>query len=179
MAKGFHWVVALLILGLLAVGFCMEDLAPDPFKFQIYGIHKALGIAVLALAAARLVWRIVNIVPASPPHHKTWEKILSRCADYALYALMFAMPLSGWAMSSAGGHPVGFFGLFELPPLVGKDPDLGKAMNALHGTLAWALIGVLSLHAAGALKHHFIDRDDTLRRMLLHCGKSCAIREKP
>lgn len=175
LAQGFHWVIAILIVCLLGVGLYMADLDPAPFKFQLYGLHKAFGIVVLGLAALRLVWRLVNIVPASLPHHKAWERILARSAHYALYALMFAMPLSGWAMSSAGGHAVSLFGLFELPPLVAKDPEFGKEMAELHETLAWTLIGVIGLHVAGALKHHFIDKDETLRRMLPRCGGRCPL----
>lgn len=168
-AKGFHWVIAVLIIGLLAVGLYMSDLPPDPFKFQLYGMHKAFGITVLGLAVLRLLWRFSAVVPASLPHHAQWEKFLARAAHYALYALMIAIPLSGWAMSSAGGHPVSFFGLFEIPPLVGKNPELGHDLAELHETLAWTLMGVLALHIAGAIKHHFVDKDETLRRMLPSC----------
>lgn len=169
LAKGLHWVVAAIIIGVLALGLYMSDLPPDPFKFQLYGIHKAFGITVLGLAVLRLLWRFGNIVPASLPHHAQWEKFLARAAHYALYVLMIVTPLSGWAMSSAGGHPVSFFGLFDLPPLVAQNPDLGKEIAEIHETLAWTLMGVLALHVAGALKHHFVDKDETLRRMLPSC----------
>lgn len=177
-AQAFHWGLALLLIGALGVGLYMSDLEPDPFKFKLYGLHKAVGVLILALAALRLAWRFMNIVPPPLPHHKNWEVILARVVHYALYGLMLAIPLSGWAMSSAGGHPVSFFGLFELPPLVGKDRELGEEIAEIHETLAWTLVGVAALHIAGALKHHFVDRDGIMRRMLPSCCGSCSVTGK-
>ena len=164
-AKGFHWIVGLLMIGLVIVGLIMDDFEA-PFKFEVYGWHKALGIAVLALASLRLIWRFMNVQPKSMPTHKPWEKTLAHAAHWALYAAMFIMPLSGWAMSSAGGYPIDFFGLFEVPPLVEKNKELGGIFHEIHEIAGYALIGLIGLHAAGAIKHHVLDKDDTLRRML-------------
>lgn len=165
-AKGFHWLVGLTMLGLLAVGFFMADLDRSPFKFELYGIHKALGIAVLAFAVLRIIWRFVNIQPGGLPTHEAWEKLLSKIVHVGLYITMIGMPLSGWIMSSAGGYPVSFFGLFKVPAIVEKNPELGGLANQAHGILGYALLVIVGLHIAGAAKHHVLDRDGTLGRMV-------------
>lgn len=165
-AKGFHWLMAALIVGLLCLGLYMEDLGRSPLKLQLVFWHKSLGIAVLALVVLRILWRFLNVPPSSLPNHKPWEKILARIAHAALYAGMIGMPLSGWAMSSAKGYPVSVFGWFTLPGITPKNHDLGEFMGEVHEVTAWILIGAIALHAAGAIKHHVIDKDSTLRRML-------------
>jgi len=167
-ARVFHWSVAALILGLLFVGYYMDSMDPAPLKFQIYGYHKALGVAVLLLVGLRIMWRVVSKTPAPLSSHKTWEKYLSRTIHIVLYLTILAMPISGWVMSSAGGYPVSFFGWFELPALVEKNKELGKLANQTHGVLAFIIIGAVALHIVGALKHHFIDKDATLNRMSGH-----------
>ena len=163
-SKVFHWSVALLILGLLIVGFWMGGLEP-PFKFQVYGVHKALGMVVIGLGVLRIVWKHSSKSPESLSAHKQWEKVLSKTIHIVLYLLIIAMPLSGWVMSSAGGYPVSFFGLFEFPSNVEKDPEIGKLANQTHEILAYALLICVGLHIVGALKHHVIDKDETLNRM--------------
>lgn len=164
-SRVFHWSVALLILGLLGVGFFMEAMERSPLKFEIYGVHKALGMLVIGLGALRIIWRLGSKAPKSLSTYKNWEKWLSKTIHIVLYILIIAMPLSGWIMSSAGGYGVSFFGLFEIPSIVEKNPELGKLANQIHGILAYALLGILGLHLAGALKHHVIDKDATLSRM--------------
>jgi len=165
LAKFFHWVIGLLFLGLLAVGFYMEALDRSAFKFELYGIHKALGITVLALAVLRIIWRFIRPAPGHIDTHKPWERALSKLVHFILYAGILAMPLSGWVMSSAGGHAVSFFGLFEVPPIVGENKDLGTLARQIHELAAYAMLGALALHFGGAAKHHIIDRDVTLTRM--------------
>lgn len=164
-AKLFHWVMALTILGLLVVGFIMSDMETSPDKFKLYGIHKAIGALVLGAALLRILWRFVNIVPKSPEMPR-WQKIAAHAAHYGLYVLMVAMPLSGWLMSSAAGFPVSVFGWFTLPDLIAPDKAMRELMGEVHETLAIAIIALVSLHALAALKHHFINKDNTLRRML-------------
>lgn len=169
-AKGFHWIIGLSILGLLAVGFFMTDLDRSvPYKFELYGIHKAIGISVLALASLRIIWRFINVHPSSLPSHAAWEKMLSKIIHFGLYIAMIGMPLSGWVMSSAGGHKVSFFGLFTVPAIVDKNPELGGLAHDTHGILGYVLLGMVALHIAGAAKHHILDRDITLTRMTV-CG---------
>ncbi len=160
-----HWIIGLLIIGLLALGFYMSDLPNTPDKFAIYGLHKSLGIVVLGLVIVRVLTRLRATVPAPMTTHRKWEVGLAHAIHAVFYVSMIGMPLSGWAMSSAGGHPVVLFGI-PLPPLVGEDKALGQAMRDLHGLFADVFVVTIGLHVAGALKHHFIDRDGTIARML-------------
>lgn len=164
-ARVFHWLIALLILSLLGVGFFMTGMDSDPVKFEIYGLHKAVGITVLLLAFLRLGWRLYSDTPKSISDHKQWEKTLSKTIHFVLYLAIFAMPLSGWAMSAAGGHPVSFFGLFQMPPIVPKIKEIGAFAHEAHAIIAYVIIGCVALHMAGAIKHHVIDKDVTLKRM--------------
>ena len=164
-SRGFHWAVAVLILGLLIVGFFMDTIEPSPFKYQVYGWHKATGIAVLFLGVCRIIWKHITQTPESLSAYKQWEKILSKTIHIVLYVAIIAMPLSGWIMSSAGGYPISFFGLFEVPGIVSKVSELGKLAKEAHEIWAWIIIGCVVLHIAGALKHHILDKDTTLNRM--------------
>ncbi len=165
LSKTLHWAVAVLILGLLSVGFFMASMDFSPLKLQIYGMHKSFGLVVLALGIVRLAWRFIHPPPPSLETHQPWEKALSHLIHFLLYGIIFVMPLSGWVMSSAGDFPVHFFGLFEVPDIASKDEDLFKLTRGLHTLIAYAIFGAVGLHMAGALKHHFIDKDATLQRM--------------
>ncbi len=165
-ALSLHWLIGLSILGLLGMGLYMEGITDTYTRFQIYQIHKSLGITVLGLAAARVIWRFANVTPMSLPEHKQWEKKLAGLTHFLLYVFMFAMPLSGWIMSAAGGRQVSFFGLFNMPAIIPVNEELGKAARAAHGYIAYTLMFFIALHAAGAIKHYLIDRDSTLTRML-------------
>lgn len=166
--KVFHWVIALLIVCLICVGIYMTDFADktNAFTFKIFFLHKSTGITVLILASFRVLWHIYSRPAGFVPSLKAWEKIVARIAHGLLYAAMFAMPLSGWMLSSAAGRPVSFWGLFTLPDLVGPDKETQHFFSEVHEIVGWSLIPLIGLHAAGALKHHFFDKDITLRRML-------------
>jgi cytochrome b561 len=161
-----HWFAALLIIGMLSLGLYMADLPKGPWKGQLFAIHKSFGVLVLMLGAARIGWRLGNSLPGPVDTTRPWLRKTARQLHLLLMAMMLALPLSGWAMSSAGDHPVSFFGLFTLPPLLAADKDLAKILVNVHAALAWTLIALLVLHAGAALQHHFIARDATLRRML-------------
>jgi cytochrome b561 len=163
--RSLHWLVALFILGLLCAGFYMTGLESSPFKLKVYGLHKSFGILVLMLVLARLVWRNANPRTGALPGHALWERALARVTHFALYAAMILMPLSGWVMSSAGDFSANFFGLFELPHIVAKNKMIFDLGRGVHEILAQFLLVVVALHMAGAFKHHFIDRDETLQRM--------------
>ena len=165
-AKGFHAVVALLILTMLAVGLIMVRMDPSPQMFKIFALHKSVGITVLALATLRLLWRLSNAAPLSLPSHAQWERTLAHIIHALLYVSMFLMPMTGWLGSSAKGYTVSVFGLFTLPTLVEKNRDLAKVMWTIHEYAAYTLIAMIGLHVAGALKHHLIDHDETLWRMV-------------
>ena len=164
-SKGLHWSMALMILGLLVVGFWMTTLEFSPFKLELYNWHKSFGVLVLILASVRLVWRFLAAVPLPLSTHAGWEKFLSKTIHIVLYLSFFVMPLSGWLMSSAGEYPVNVFGLFNMPPLMSKDEGVFELMKVVHTVSAYGVIGALGLHIAGAVKHHVIDKDETLRRM--------------
>ena len=165
-AQGFHWVVALCVIGLLAVGLIMTEMKPGPDMFKIYALHKSVGITVLTLAVLRLLWKLTNAHPQALPTHQRWEKFLAKLVHMFLYFAIIGMPLSGWIMSSAKGFPVSVFGWFTLPDLVTPSKEIGKLANEFHELTAYALIAAIGLHFVGALKHHVIDKDGTLRRMI-------------
>ncbi len=165
-ARSFHWLSAVLIIFMLGLGLYMTDLDYSPDKMEWYGLHKSLGVAVLTIIAARLLWVITHSYPKSLKTHKKWEKLLAKGSHILLYVAAFFMPMSGWLMSQSYGHPVSFFGWFELPVLVEKDEPMGEIFAIIHEYLAYTLIALITLHVLGALKHHFVDKDITLKRML-------------
>lgn len=164
--KLVHWLLAITIIGMIFFGWYMGDLEISPDKFKLYALHKSIGITVLALVVFRVFWRLFLGVPKSLPHHKDWEKLLSKAAHLLLYIAIFVMPLSGWLMSSAAGFPVSVFGAFTMPDLIEKNREFGKLLGSVHLLSAWTILVLVSLHVLGALKHHFIDKDETLKRML-------------
>lgn len=165
-AIGFHWVVAILIAALVPFGLYIASLELSPQKIEYISWHKSFGITVLALVSLRLAWRLFNPPPPLPLGLPGWQKAASQVVHWGLYGALFAMPLSGWIMSSAAGFAVTPFKLFELPHLVGKDEALAKTMRQAHEYIAYGLIGLFSLHVGAALQHHFVRKDGVLARML-------------
>lgn len=165
-AIGLHWLVALITLSLFGVGLYMSDMDASPDKIKLYGLHKSFGVTLLFLVTLRLAWRLSNVQPDFVTNMKAIEKKLAKLAYFSFYVLLFAMPMSGWLMSSAGGRAVSFFGLFTLPDLIDKDKDLHEFFGEFHEIAAWVLVSLVALHAAAAFKHHFIAKDGTLRKML-------------
>jgi cytochrome b561 len=159
-----HWLLALLITLSFGIGLYMTGLETSPAKLKIYNWHKWAGIVILALSAARLAWRLGHRPPAALPM-PAWQRGASRATHGALYALFFAVPLAGWAYSSAAGYPVVVFGVLPLPDFVAPDKSLAAALRLLHHYLAYLLAALVLLHVAGALKHHWIDHDGLLARM--------------
>ncbi|HEY8190606.1 MAG TPA: cytochrome b/b6 domain-containing protein, partial [Micavibrio sp.] len=164
-AKSFHWTVAVLVLGMLALGLYMTGLDISPFKFKLYFWHKSVGATILILMTLRLLWKLSNMRPAPLPSHEMWERALAKLIHALLYVCLFTMPLSGWVMSSAKGIAISVFGWFTLPAIVAENKALAHWAVQVHNVAAWVLIGCIVLHLSGALKHHFIDKDSTLRRM--------------
>lgn len=174
LAKLFHWSMALIIIGVLIIGLSIEEFEGTPTFGTMIGLHKEFGVLVLFLAALRLGWKVLDISPSLPESMASSMKIAAKLGHGGLYALMFALPLSGWVVSSAGGHPVSFFGLFDLPALVAVNKGFAHDIKEMHELFANALMVILGLHVAAALLHHFYYKDDILRRMLPNC-KSCKI----
>lgn len=166
-----HWLIALMIVGnviiVLWAGALEGEAASRALRGTIMGAHKSVGLTVLGLSLVRLFWRLTHGFPRLPEHMATWEITLARANHLAFYALMIVVPLAGWIMVSPGSRPLVWFGLFDVPKLpVVKGSLLAGAAHEAHEILAFAMVGLLVLHIAGALKHHFIDRDDVLARML-------------
>lgn len=165
-AKTLHWLIALLILGLLPLGLYMADLPLSPLKLKLYSYHKWAGMTALALVALRILWRIGHQPPPLPSTQAPWQRSAAHLGHFLLYVLMLAVPLSGWLMTSAKGFPVVWFGVLQLPDLVAKDKELGDLLELVHSSLNYALMALIAIHILAALKHQWIDRDGTLTRML-------------
>jgi cytochrome b561 len=164
-AQTAHWLTVLLLIGSFSLGFYMTDLVLSPTKLRLYSYHKWIGVTVFMLVAIRLGWRLAVPPPRLPASMPGWEKRTAEATHRILYLLLLVTPLAGWLMSSAGGFQTVYLGVLPLPNLLAKNPPLGEALEAVHATLAWMLLGLVGLHVAAALKHHFIDRDDVLSRM--------------
>lgn len=165
-AKAFHWLIALGIIGMLIVGFIMADMNPSSTKYMLYGYHKSTGVLILLFVGLRLIWRFLNPTPQLPKTLRPWHHHVAKLSPIALYSLMFLMPLSGTILSQAGGHPITIYGLFTLPNILPKLPALSKVAGMVHEYGAFAFIGILTLHVGAALYHHFIIKTNILRRMM-------------
>lgn len=160
-----HWVIAILLIGLLALGIYMVRLPISLEKLKFYGWHKEYGILALMLALVRIAWRFANATPLLN-ELALWERFAARLVHWAFYVFMFAMPITGWLVTSAAGLPVSFFGLFVLPTLIAPNEAQFNLFAEIHEWLGYGLIATIILHVSAALKHHFINKDDILRRML-------------
>ncbi len=178
-AMALHWLIAVMIIGMLIGGLIMGDLDPagpgllGMSKFEIYQLHKSFGITVLLLSLLRLAWRLANPVPPMPANMKTWERIAARVTHWGFYFLMIAIPLSGWAMVSASpwGIPTVIFGLFEWPhiaPLTAVEDKeaVEHLFYEIHEYLAFGAIALLGLHIAAAGKHALVLKDGVVGRMV-------------
>mgnify|MGYP006189564569 CR=1 FL=1 len=140
-----HWLTALMILGLVVVGLLMQELANSPTKIQVYGLHKSIGLTVLALTVLRLLWRLFAGVPQPVPGTPRWQRWASNATHGALYVVLLAMPLSGWLYNSAAGFPLQWFGVFKLPALSGRDPGLKEFAGEAHEWLFITLAVIVAL----------------------------------
>ena len=173
LAIALHWMIAILLVALVAVGLYMvrlPDVGFDKVKIDLIIYHKELGITVLLLVLLRWAWRFVNPLPLMVKALPDWQKVAARLMHLCLYALMVALPMTGWLMSSAAGFPVPFFGLFYLPDLIDYDDHLFQFFIGVHKWLAYALIALFIGHAGAALWHHVVARDTTLKKMLPEPG---------
>ena len=170
LAIALHWLLALVILVMFAVGLYMADLPFSPLRLKLYNWHKWAGVTFLALTVLRLLWRMTHRPPVLPQAITQampgWQMRVHHATHYLLYLLFFAVPLIGWAYSSAAGFPIVWFGQIPLPDLLSKNKELADIIKPLHELSAYALVGLAGLHLAAALKHHWVDRDGLLSRML-------------
>ncbi|WP_350333835.1 cytochrome b [Coralliovum pocilloporae] len=166
-AKLFHWASALLIIGLLGLGLYMEDLPPSFEKVELYALHKSLGMIAFALAVARLLWSSLSSRPLMLDEKMTRLEIrLAKGVHHLLYLLIILIPLTGWLQHAASEQRFEEFLLFPFPTLIEPNETLKSVAAIVHEIAGKLLLVTLLLHIAGALKHHFINRDATLKRML-------------
>ncbi len=162
-----HWLVAISVLGLFGLGLWMTELDYySPWYRQAPDLHRSIGILLMTVIMLRLGWRLMNKTPAALANHQPWEIHTAHLTHLLLYLLPLAIMITGYLISTADGRSVSVFGWFEVPALFSGLDQQETIMGNLHRVLAWMLIGISSVHAAGALKHHFLDRDTTLTRML-------------
>ncbi|MDN3919652.1 cytochrome b [Roseateles violae] len=164
-AIALHWLLALAIVGAFGVGLYMSGLPFSPARLKLYNWHKWAGVTILALSALRLLWRLTHRPPADVAM-PAWQARAAHWTHGGLYLLFFAVPLAGWAYSSAAGFPIVWFGLLPLPDFVAPDKALAETLKQVHKLLAYGLALLVLAHLGAALKHHFIDRDGLLLRML-------------
>ncbi len=164
-AKSLHWLMAVLIVGLLALGMIMTELPLSPEKLTLYSWHKWAGVTVFILVWFRLAWRITHRPPPLPDTLSPRMQLVAHAGHAALYLLMIIIPITGWLMSSAKGFQTVWFGILPIPDLVSRDRELGELLQQSHKLLNFGLILLLAGHIAAVLWHHFVLRDDTLRRI--------------
>lgn len=165
-AIALHWLIALIVFVSFPVGLYMADLPLSPTKLKLYSYHKWAGVTVFALALLRVWWRATHTAPAMPASMPRWQQALAHGTHHLLYLLLFAVPLSGWLMSSAKGFQTVYFGVLPIPDLLAKNMELGERIEVVHMLLNYTMAALVAAHVVAALKHHFVDRDDILARML-------------
>jgi cytochrome b561 len=166
-ARTFHWVTAALVLTMLPIGIAMAtfDLGPE-VEDPLYHIHRSIGALILVIVPARLIYRLFNPAPALPADMPAWQHFAALATHWALYALLIVQPIVGWIATSAYRAPVLFFWLFDLPPIWPEDRPFSEAMFVVHRTMGILIAVLICIHIAAALYHHFILKDQVLRRMV-------------
>ena len=161
-----HWLIALLIFGMFPLGLYMHGLPLSVRKLELYSWHKWFGITVLLLVLLRIVWRLGHRPPPLPDSVPRWQARAAEALHGLLYLLILCIPLSGWALSSASGIQVVWWGVLPLPNLLAPDHALARDLAWWHAWLNYTLAALVFAHVGAALKHQFIDRDGVLVRML-------------
>jgi cytochrome b561 len=168
-ARFFHWVMGLIIIGSITVGFIMTGMKDGDDKWFFYGQHKSFGLIILSLIPLRLLWRAFNAQPTLPASMPWWQTKAANLNILFLYACMILMPTSGFVMSIWGGHPIAFFNLFTIAASPEKHPIAGIAYK-LHGIFGWGIALAIGMHILASFYHHFVLKDNVLKRML-GCSK--------
>ena len=170
LAIGLHWLVFVFVIANWLLGPYMADLPLSPQKLKYFSWHKWIGVTVFLLAVFRLAWRLFHPPPPLSVSVPPWQRHLAQASHLILYLLIFAVPVTGWLYSSASGVPTVYLGWVQLPDLVGRDKALAELLKQAHIFLNMTLLAVVLVHVAAAFKHHFIDHDDVLARMLPFLG---------
>lgn len=162
-----HWTIALGIFICFPLGLYMADLKLSPTKLQLISYHKWLGVTIFGLLVIRILWRLTHTPPSLPGQMPKWQVAAAHLTHMALYLLMIAIPVSGWLMSSAKGFTTVYFGILPLPDLLDKSKELAETLEIVHESLNYFLLGLVTLHIVGAIKHQWIDKDNLINRMLI------------
>lgn len=165
-SQAFHWISVVLLVAIAAIGLTMEDLPNSPDKIRIYALHKSLGLTLLGVVVLRLLWRLARPVPGDVPGLSIAVRRAASAVHWGLYAMMIAMPLSGWLLNSAEGYPLQWFKLVNLPAIAPESEDLADLAENLHENGFWVLVALVAGHVFAALYHHVFLGDGTLHRML-------------
>ena len=163
--KLFHWLISIMVICLIIVGFTMANMDPSEQKSQIVAIHKATGVIVLSLVCLRLVWRLINVEVLLPVDLPSWQKAAARLNHYLLYVCMFLMPISGISMSLFAGYDINVFNIFTIQAF-DRNIAIATLFYKTHQITAFGLVGLITLHILAALFHHFIRKDNVLIRMI-------------
>lgn len=163
---GFHWLTALLVFITVPLGLAMMRIEPGDLQNSLFDLHRSFGATILLIAAFRVIHRILRAPVRPAAGVPLWQWRVAESVHWALYVLIIVTPLIGWAGTSAFPAPISYFGLFELPAILGPNRELSETLLDIHSWLAFAIVGLLALHICAALHHHFVKRDATLRRML-------------
>jgi cytochrome b561 len=170
-AKLFHWLIALLIFIQIALGLAAVNWPLSPTKLNLFFWHKSIGVTVLGLVVLRLLWRFSSSTPALPADLPAWEQRAAHASHFLLYVTMAGLPVSGWVLSSASGVPFQVFGTLPLPAIASVDKETAEFAKHVHHAFAFLLVPLLIAHIGAALRHHYVRRNDILRRMLPFHGK--------
>jgi cytochrome b561 len=171
-AIGLHWLIAIAIIGSFSLGLYMSDLPLSPQKLKFYSWHKWAGVTIFLFVLVRLVWRLSHRPPEMPDTIPAWQRKVAEATHGLLYLLMVVIPITGWLMSSAKGFQTVYFGVLPLPDLLAKNAELGDLLQQVHKWLNYSMAALVVAHIGAALKHHFVDRDEVLARMLPFLGKN-------
>ncbi|MEQ8700503.1 MAG: cytochrome b [Bauldia litoralis] len=166
LARLFHWLIFLLLIGSFTLAWTMHDLPLSLLKLQMYSWHKWVGATVFLVVILRLGWRLTNPVPAAPAGTPGWQRLAAGLSHFLLYAILIVMPLTGWIMSSMKNLPLVYLGVIPIPSPFGKNEQWAEILEDVHETLGLLLLILIGVHVLAALYHHVILRDNVLRRML-------------
>lgn len=165
-AIALHWLIALGIFGAFSLGLYMHELPLSPTKLKLYSYHKWTGVTIFLLGLIRLTWRATHPAPPLPDHMPQWQRVSAHATHLLLYVLLVAIPLTGWLMSSAKGFQTVWFGVLPLPDMLDKNKELGDTLALVHKSLNFSMAALVIAHVGAAVKHHVVDHDGILARML-------------
>jgi cytochrome b561 len=170
-ARALHWWMALIMIGLIGLGLYMTELPDGDPKWRLYDLHKSLGALIFVLALARIAWRRNTPPPPMPATMNARDRIAAHAGHMLLYVAMFALPITGYLDSSLGGYHLNVFGLFDVPLLFTKNEALAEVVVSAHSIIGYGLALLVAAHVGAALKHHIVDKDTVLTRMLRGDGQ--------